>query len=228
MGLFDFVRNIGKKVGLGNTEQDQAAQDAREQIQERQRSIILTGELRQLNLDVQDLVVEYDDGRATLRGMVPSAEISHKLIMALGNMEGVAQVDDQTMIVVSEAAEPVAEKPAPIFHTVQKGESLSLISKAQYGCIHLYPAIFDANQPMIKDADEIFPGQVLTIPPDPTPLVHTVKSGETLSKIARYHYGDMMLYPTIFDANRGVLDNPDVVEIGQQLTIPLLRKPAQG
>jgi nucleoid-associated protein YgaU len=49
---------------------------------------------------------------------------------------------------------------------------------------------------------------------------HTVVSGDTLSKIARNCLGDASLYPRIFEANRDKLDNPDMIKVGQTLTIP--------
>ena len=51
---------------------------------------------------------------------------------------------------------------------------------------------------------------------------HEVKSGESLSKIARHYYGDAMKYPQIFEANRNILDNPDVIHPGQVLVLPNL------
>ena len=51
---------------------------------------------------------------------------------------------------------------------------------------------------------------------------HTVAKGESLSKIAKHYYDDMMKYKAIFDANRDLLDNPDVIHPGQVLTIPNL------
>jgi len=50
--------------------------------------------------------------------------------------------------------------------------------------------------------------------------IHTVKSGDTLSKIAKVHLDDPKRYPEIFEANRDVLDNPDVIKPGQKLKIP--------
>lgn len=50
--------------------------------------------------------------------------------------------------------------------------------------------------------------------------VHTVKKGESLSKIADHYYGDMMKYKQIFNANRDQLDNENVIEVGQVLRIP--------
>lgn len=51
---------------------------------------------------------------------------------------------------------------------------------------------------------------------------HTVQSGESLSKIAKHYYEDPMKYTKIFEANRDILDNPDMIHPGQELTIPFL------
>ena len=49
---------------------------------------------------------------------------------------------------------------------------------------------------------------------------HTVEKGESLSKIAKHYYDDMMKYKAIFEANRDILENPDIIHPGQVLTIP--------
>ncbi|WP_165748028.1 LysM peptidoglycan-binding domain-containing protein [Cellulophaga sp. Z1A5H] len=49
---------------------------------------------------------------------------------------------------------------------------------------------------------------------------HTVKGGESLSKIAKLYYGDPMKYTKIFEANTGVLKSPDVIHPDQVLVIP--------
>ena len=51
---------------------------------------------------------------------------------------------------------------------------------------------------------------------------HTVKSGESLSKIAKHYYGDAMKYRHIFQANTNILSNPDVIHPDQVLVIPNL------
>lgn len=51
---------------------------------------------------------------------------------------------------------------------------------------------------------------------------HTVESGESLSKIAKHYYGNAMKYNAIFEANRNLLSNPDVIHPGQELVIPHL------
>lgn len=55
---------------------------------------------------------------------------------------------------------------------------------------------------------------------EPQGQTYTVKSGDTLSKIAKEHYGDANEYMKIFYANRDQLKDPDKIQIGQQLTIP--------
>ena len=51
---------------------------------------------------------------------------------------------------------------------------------------------------------------------------HTVKSGETLGKIAKHYYGDAMKYKEIFAANSDILKNPDLIHPDQELVIPNL------
>jgi nucleoid-associated protein YgaU len=65
------------------------------------------------------------------------------------------------------------------------------------------------------------------MPDDPKPTDpydatqwHEVVAGDTLSKIALKYYGDASLYPTIFEANRDQLKNPDLIKVGQKLRIP--------
>ena len=58
--------------------------------------------------------------------------------------------------------------------------------------------------------------------PDDNPYAqyHVVQKGDTLSKIAEQYYGDMMLYPKIFEANRDILSDPNKIKPGQRLRIP--------
>ena len=49
--------------------------------------------------------------------------------------------------------------------------------------------------------------------------VHTVVAGETLSKIAKHYLGDAGRYMEIFNANKDTLTSPDLIKVGQHLTI---------
>jgi len=55
---------------------------------------------------------------------------------------------------------------------------------------------------------------------EPAARTYTVKSGDTLSAIARQHLGDANAYMKIFDANRDQLSDPDKIKPGQTLKIP--------
>jgi LysM repeat protein len=50
--------------------------------------------------------------------------------------------------------------------------------------------------------------------------VYEVVSGDTLGAIAKRYYGDAGKYPTIFEANRDILDDPNLIKVGQKLKIP--------
>ncbi len=91
-----------------------------------------------------------------LEGAAPAdAETREKLLLAVGNVAGVAQVDDRTS----------AAEAASTFYTVRKGDTLSAIAKSHYGNANAYTKIFEANRPMLENPDKIYPGQVLRIPP---------------------------------------------------------------
>lgn len=51
---------------------------------------------------------------------------------------------------------------------------------------------------------------------------YTIKSGDSLSKIAKQYYGDAMKYPMLFEANREVIKHPDKIYPGQQIRVPKL------
>lgn len=51
--------------------------------------------------------------------------------------------------------------------------------------------------------------------------IHVVQSGETLSKIAQDYYGDANEYMVIFEANKDKLSDPDKIQVGQELIIPI-------
>ena len=62
----------------------------------------------------------------------------------------------------------------------------------------------------------------ITVADDSVYHRHVVKSGESLSKIAKHYYGDPMKYKQIFSANTDILKNPDLIHPDQVLVIPNL------
>jgi LysM repeat protein len=54
----------------------------------------------------------------------------------------------------------------------------------------------------------------------PAERIYEVQSGDTLGKISQQFYGKASKYMKIFEANRDILDNPDLIKVGQKLKIP--------
>ena len=156
MGLFDFVKGIGKKNTAPAEPQAAPATPAEPSAQEVANKLL--GLIKSLGLGVEGLSVTYNGNTdtAVIKGQVKSQADKEKIILAVGNIDHVAQVDDQMTV---ETPEPESK-----FYTVKSGDNLYKISKEMYGDANQYPKIFEANKPMLKSPDEIFPGQVLRIP----------------------------------------------------------------
>lgn len=74
------------------------------------------------------------------------------------------------------------------------------------------------------DAPEPEPEPVAEEPAAPAEQIYEVVSGDTLGAIAQRFYGKASLYMKIFEANRDILDNPDLIKVGQKLKIPALEE----
>jgi len=151
MGLFSFIKNAGAKVfGIGKTTAEEAAEVAVE------KSGKLVKAVESLGFGVKDLDINVKDDSATIYGEAENQATREKVVLVVGNTEGIASVDDRMTTAVQE--------PEAQFHTVVSGDSLSKIAKKYYGNAMKYPVIFEANKPMLTHPDKIYPGQVLRIP----------------------------------------------------------------
>jgi nucleoid-associated protein YgaU len=103
--------------------------------------------------------VKFDATTSTVHvsGIAADQATKEKVILCCGNVAGVEKVDEN--ISVRRDAAPAQ------YHTVVKGDTLSAIAKKYYGDANKYAMIFEANKPMLKDPDKIYPGQSLRIPP---------------------------------------------------------------
>lgn len=158
MGLFSFLKKAGSNI-FSKTKEEAPSAASNEELQEllrSQRENLLKTEVNTLNFEVENFDLKLDDDAVTVYGQVKSQEEKEKVILAIGNTEGVATVDDRMSV-----TEPAEESQ---FHTVESGDSLSKISKEYYGDPMKYNDIFEANKPMLKSVDLIYPGQVLRIP----------------------------------------------------------------
>ncbi len=74
----------------------------------------------------------------------------------------------------------------------------------------------------VKDVTAVDDSGLMAPQPVETTEFYTIVKGDTLSKIAKRYYGNAMKYPVIFEANREVIKNPDLIYPGQVIRIPKL------
>ena len=158
MGLFSFIKNAGAKVfGIGKTVEEEAAEalEAKRNA-EAKAAANMVQTIQDLQLEVENLSVFISDDTATITGAAYNQATKEKVVLVVGNSNGIATVDDQMTV---EHVEQEAQ-----FHTVVSGDTLGKIAKTFYGNAMKYPVIFEANKPMLEHPDKIYPGQVLRIP----------------------------------------------------------------
>ncbi|MEL7462532.1 MAG: peptidoglycan-binding protein LysM [Pseudomonadota bacterium] len=144
MGIWSFIKDAGKAIGIGGDEAP-----APEELKK---------EVESLGLDASGVEIETEGDKVKVSGKSLTQELREKIVLAVGNVAGVAEVED--------AIEPEEVAPAAVFHTVEKGDTLWAVSSKAYGDGSKYMKIFEANKPMLSDPDKIYPGQVLRIPQD--------------------------------------------------------------
>jgi nucleoid-associated protein YgaU len=151
MGLISFIKNAGDKLFKSEAKREQEKAD------------LIASHIKKFGFDTSDIKVKVDDDKVTLIGSIDTIENKNKIIVTAGNVEGIATVDD--WIVVKKPPVVAPPQPEKQFYTVRKGDYLSKIAKEVYGNANKYNIIFEANKPMLKDPNLIYPGQVLVIPP---------------------------------------------------------------
>jgi len=146
MSMFNFGRDRGKELKTPirqGSEQANAAEMAEM--------------LRDLGITIEGGRISVRGDEVTITGKASDLAEKERAVLVLGNTKGVAKVNDQ--ITVDAQAQPQSQ-----FYEVKSGDTLSKIAKQFYGDPSKYSAIFEANKPMLKDPDEIYPGQTLRIP----------------------------------------------------------------
>lgn len=156
MGLLSFIKGAGEKI-FGKSE---AAKEA-------DKAAMILNHLKSYGFDTANIQAQVDDELVILTGRVDSIAVKNKIIVAAGNVEGIAKVEDRLAVLPPAGEIPVIppSEPEKEFYTVVAGDTLSKIARQVYGNANKYPVIFEANKPMLKHPDKIYPGQVLVIPP---------------------------------------------------------------
>jgi len=116
MGIFDFVKSVGKQLGIGDEETPPSADD-------------LKSELESHNLGTENVEIEVDGDKAVIKGEVADQSIFEKAIMAVGNTLGISQVEAAEVKIADSNAAGV---DAPVFHEVNdcqpEAGSIDLVS----------------------------------------------------------------------------------------------------
>ena len=165
MGLLSFIKDAGEKLfGIGEAKAAQAAVQAAPTPENVAAMSHAAGKAiadyintQGLSISALDVAFDAPSGTVTVAGSVPDQATKEKVLLCCGNVHGVSAVNDMMTV---DAPEPESQ-----WHTVVSGDNLSKIAKAFYGDANKYPLIFEANKPMLKHPDKIYPGQLLRIPP---------------------------------------------------------------
>ena len=147
MGLFDFVKDVGRQIFDTDAE---AADNIKAHL-----DMSLTG--------ISNLEVDFDDGVATLCGDCTNQATRDQAVLIAGNIQGVEKVVADDL----KAPPPKPEEPEEKveFYEIVSGDTLGGIAKKYYGSAGKYMKIFEANREIISDPNKIYPGQKIRIPP---------------------------------------------------------------
>ena len=162
MSLISFFKEAGEKLFGKKVQEVQAAPaqvDAAALAEaNREAATAIEKYINTLGLTVTALTVTFDGATSTAKVFCVAKDqtTKEKVILAAGNVYGVAAVQDMMTVDLSQ--------PEAKFYTVVKGDTLSKIAKEFYGNANAYTKIFEANKPMLSHPDKIYPGQNLRIP----------------------------------------------------------------
>ncbi len=166
MGLFSFKKDAGESVMTSASDMNQ------------QKDQILA-HLKKYDLIPENMTASINGSKLNINGVVESLAEKNKILATAGNIKGISEVEDNISVrngngpvaragfnELNQNAEKIAVEidKSNEFYTVKKGDYLSKIAQEVYGNGNKYPVIFEANKPMLKDPDKIYPGQVLVIP----------------------------------------------------------------
>jgi nucleoid-associated protein YgaU len=112
----------------------------------------------------------------------------------------------------------------PVTYKVQSGDSLSKIAKSQLQSEGRWPEILVLNRDQVPNRDKIKEGQILLLPggtpKEAKPVLHTVKTGDTLFDLAKKHLGDNRRRKEIYELNKEIIGpDPGRIRPGQLLVI---------
>ena len=159
MGLLSFIKEGGEKLFYHDAAAAATLSEDQLKTANGRAADAIKSHIEALGLKAIGLMVTYDGmtGTVTVYGLTPDQQTKEKIVLCCGNVKNVEWVNDQVR--AADQSEPEAQ-----YYAVVKGDTLSKISKQYYGNPNQYNTIFEANKPMLKTPDLIYPGLMLRIP----------------------------------------------------------------
>ncbi len=144
MGFFDFIKEAGAKI-LGKGDDND---NVKSYLNKNSKT-----------MPIENLEVIVDGETVTIKGHAKNAEDRAKAALIAGNIEGVTKVNFEDVTVEDDSIEL-----QDLYYEIQKGDTLWKVADIYYKDGSRYPEIVEANLEVIKDADKIYPGQMIRIP----------------------------------------------------------------
>lgn len=162
MAVYSFQKDAGRKIKeMGERGAPQSADTSGNQMSKNQGNNLAASEkfkelISGYGFPVEDLSITVLEGEIMISGKTQDQETKEKLILLLGNIQGITRITENINV----------ERPENEckFHTVEKADSLKNISQKMYADPDKVEFILQANQPFLENAEKIYPGQVLRIP----------------------------------------------------------------
>lgn len=206
MGVFDFVKDAGAKIGIGEStseEEAKAAAAAAAKQAEVQHAAEEQAAKVATQLKARKAAADVAARAENLEEAKKSSALEHYVLelgLAVKNLD--VRFDDGLATVTGEVAD----------QDTRERVILALGNSA---------GVERVSEELTVAAPAAPAAEAVAAPPaPPEPQMHVVVKGETLSKIAKEYYGDAMKYPVIFEANKPMLTDPDKIYVGQVLRIP--------
>ena len=186
MGLFSFMSSAGAKLFGGKKPSEVA-----------NLSALIRDHVKKMGLPDKHIHYWLEEQVMVVSGWVNDKPTKEKVILAVGNVEGVDKVEDRLVVGAPPVQTAPVAAPKPVSTT---------------------PAVM-AEAPLPA---EQLPTREEAAKHAWTSRTHVVEKGDTLSKIAKEVYGNANKYTVIFEANKPMLADPDKIYPGQVLRIPTL------
>lgn len=159
MGLVSFVKEAGEKLvneRVADLEQQTDELIGNTGLSNKKAEELITEKLANYHLEIKNFKINITNATAAISGTVANVATKEKVVLCIGNLAGIALVDDELEVKVK--SEPSS------FHNVKEGETLTTIATEFFGITNKAEAIFKANEPMLKHQNNIYPGQKIRIP----------------------------------------------------------------